>query len=638
MFDALSSLFDTQDFPARWHCGSWTELHGWTHIIADAAIFLAYFAIPCVLLYSVKRLGKIPSPFPKLVFLFAAFIVLCGVTHLNEAIIFWHPHYRLAAVFKVCTAIISLGTVAALIPAIPKFALLRTPAQLESEVLLATDALRKERDLARRFAILVDSSHDAIICVDPLGIVQSWNRRASQLFRHDSAEVIGTSLALYIPETFNRVMEVIKAEGNVKIPHTKIQDNVQGGAEISLAIAPVLDAERKLIAVSITARDISDQQMLKRLTLRAEGLFRVAVEASPSSMIATDQEGKIVLLNAETEKLFGYTREELIGQPIEKLVPIGRREDHPQLREDYGKAPETRSMHDKRELFALRKGGEVFPVEIGLNPVETADGPITLCAIVDRTEALAKQESLESAMAALQERTNSLALSNKELEQFAYVTSHDLKAPLRGMQNAAKWIEEDLPKELVTADMRENLELLMTRAARMESMIDGLLMYSRANQLGNEIHEIDTGALVRDIVEMSGLVDEVTVEVSDDLPTIVSPKIPLEHIFANLISNAQKHRDGKPIVVTISCEDLGSMVAFTVEDNGPGIEDYLLEKVFQIFQTGKARDDFESTGIGLAIVKKLVENYGGEIILTSEVGSGAAFRFTWPKHAVPIEN
>ena len=158
MFDALSSLFDTQDFPARWHCGSWTELHGWTHIIADVAIFLAYFAIPCVLLYSVKRLGKIPRPFPKLVFLFAAFIVLCGVTHLNEAIIFWHPHYRLAAVFKVGTAIISLVTVAALIPAIPRLALLRTPAQLESEILLATNALRKERDLARRFAIWASCS------------------------------------------------------------------------------------------------------------------------------------------------------------------------------------------------------------------------------------------------------------------------------------------------------------------------------------------------------------------------------------------------------------------------------------------------------------------------------------------------
>lgn len=223
-----------------------------------------------------------------------------------------------------------------------------------------------------------------------------------------------------------------------------------------------------------------------------------------------------------------------------------------------------------------------------------------------------------------------LAKSNSDLDQFAYVASHDLKAPLRGIANLSEWLEEDLA-DAMTDKAREQLRLLRGRVHRMEGLIEGILEYSRAGRSSEADEPVDTRALVEDTVELMAPSHDVTITIAPDLPTVMTPKIFLQQIFINLVGNALKHarRDGAK--VEIGASEVGKNWEFFVRDNGPGIEPKFHDRIFGIFQTLASRDKVEGTGIGLAVVKKLVESRGGRIWVESALGAGATFRFTLPQ-------
>jgi light-regulated signal transduction histidine kinase (bacteriophytochrome) len=221
-----------------------------------------------------------------------------------------------------------------------------------------------------------------------------------------------------------------------------------------------------------------------------------------------------------------------------------------------------------------------------------------------------------------------LEKTNRELDQFAYVASHDLKAPLRGIANLAQWIEEDLQDRLGD-DTREMLALMRTRMHRMEALIDGLLQYSRAGRVHQAAERIDTRRLVSEIVDLISPPDGVTIEVADDLPTITAERLPLQQVLMNLVGNAVKHAARDDARVSISARRAGSFWEFAVADNGPGIEPQYRDRIWGIFQTLETRDKVEGTGIGLALVKKLVEAQGGRAWVESTPGQGATFRFSW---------
>ena len=228
-------------------------------------------------------------------------------------------------------------------------------------------------------------------------------------------------------------------------------------------------------------------------------------------------------------------------------------------------------------------------------------------------------------------KAQELARSNTELEQFAYVASHDLKAPLRAIDTLSKWIEEDL-KDLLTGEALENMELMRGRVQRLETLLDDLLAYSRAGRVSTEISEVDMEQSVRAVVELLGLPDGFTVRTSGVLPTFTTAQGPLEQVLRNLINNAVKHHDRSTGTVDVSVADLGDRYEITVADDGPGIPAELRKKAFQMFQTLRPRDESEGSGMGLALVRKLVEWQGGTIRLESGAGGrGAVFRFTWRK-------
>jgi signal transduction histidine kinase len=223
-----------------------------------------------------------------------------------------------------------------------------------------------------------------------------------------------------------------------------------------------------------------------------------------------------------------------------------------------------------------------------------------------------------------------LERSNEELDAFAYAASHDLRAPLRGIANLAQWIEEDLQGAL-RDETRDMLALMRSRMHRMEGLIDGILHYSRAGRVHEPPGVVDVGALVRDVVDLLAP-PAGTVTIAPDLPEVLTERTSLQQVFQNLIGNALKHAGGGARIA-ITSEDAGEFWAFTVADDGPGIPEEFHERIWGIFQTLQPRDTVEGAGIGLSLVRKLVEGQGGTVDLVSSPGAGAAFTFTWRKTA-----
>ncbi len=232
-------------------------------------------------------------------------------------------------------------------------------------------------------------------------------------------------------------------------------------------------------------------------------------------------------------------------------------------------------------------------------------------------------------LAKVQRRQEELERSNRDLDQFAYVASHDLKAPLRAIATLAGWIEEDL-KDQLTGDSKEQMRLLRSRVARMDALIEGVLHYSRVGRMESEGEEVDVGELLGEVIELQAPPTGFTVAVDPDMPTFTTKRLRLGQVFSNLINNAIKYHHRSTGRIEVRAQRRGDFYQFTVEDDGPGIAPEHHDRVFVMFQTLQPRDQLESTGLGLALVKKLIEEEGGKITLESETGRGARFRFTWP--------
>lgn len=251
--------------------------------------------------------------------------------------------------------------------------------------------------------------------------------------------------------------------------------------------------------------------------------------------------------------------------------------------------------------------------------------------IVDVTELVRSRRLVEEHAEELNRATESLSRINRELDQFAYVASHDLKAPLRGIASLATWIQDDLGPTL-TDESRQHLSLLRSRVNRMEALIDGLLQYSRAGRVRNRVEEVSVGDLLKDVIEMLDPPVETMIEMAPSMPVLQTERLPLQQVFFNLIGNAFKHAGRADAHVHIAVQDKGDFFEFTIADNGPGIPRQFHSRIWEIFQTLQPRDKVEGTGIGLALVKKNVEARGGKAWVESDDAAGATFHFLWPKH------
>lgn len=360
------------------------------------------------------------------------------------------------------------------------------------------------------------------------------------------------------------------------------------------------------------------KQMQQELSLRMK-----VIENAPYGILLTDRDGKIKLVNHALEQLFGYTGAELVGQPVECLVPGEQRAAHAKNRHNYqNKNAQPGPMAANRLILGRLRNGNAIPVEVTLSPI-TQDGQTNVIAIVvDVRERIEAQRRIEAQM-------NELARINEEVNNFAYVASHDLKAPLRGIDQLAGWITEDLGDSL-PGETKDHLRLMQQRIGRMERLLNDLLAYSRAGRSKDEIVTVNTRDLVNEIFELAAPEKQIHLQVAADLPVLHTQKVPLELVFRNLIGNAIKHHDKLQGIIEISARPTANGYEFAVRDDGPGIPPEHHQRMFAMFQTLKPRDEVEGSGIGLALVKKAVESMGGVVTVESDGTQGAIFRFTWP--------
>ncbi|MDC0358190.1 ATP-binding protein [Oligoflexia bacterium] len=358
----------------------------------------------------------------------------------------------------------------------------------------------------------------------------------------------------------------------------------------------------------------------------AEFLFRSVIDLSPSGLLMVDSQGKIVLVNSQIQSLFGYTMEELLNQPLETLLPKAIRDKHKENVRSFVTKGAARAMGEGRDLEGCRKDGSYLPVEVGLAPVEIRGERCVLAAVNDITYRKEAEEQL-------QEINDELQRSNEDLESFAYVASHDLKAPLQAIQKLIRMIAED-SETVLSEGGKKKFELLKNRSERMKRLLESLLEYSRAGREKHLAEIIHTSQFARELVELIHPPETFVIEIDEALPTITAYKAPLQKVFMNLISNAIKHHDREKGVIRLSVAKVNcdnDMVEFTIVDDGPGIPEKYQEQIFEMFQTLKPRDQVEGSGMGLAIVKKTVESLGGSIRVESTEGRGTTFRFTLPR-------
>ncbi|NUQ33459.1 MAG: PAS domain S-box protein [Planctomycetaceae bacterium] len=625
---------------------------------------------------------------------------------------------------------------------------------------LRTGELRRSE---ARHAAVVKGAGEGIIVIDGTGIITSINAAALKVFGYDEQALIGRNVTALMPpdlaarhiEGFSRYLRT--GESRVIGQTVRVEGLTRNGARfpIELSISR-FDAPGGPFFVGIL-RDISERVETEERLKQSEERYRLLVNAAPFAIILVNREGKMSLVNDEAERLFGYTRDELIGHSIEMLLPERYRDDHILQRGHYLNHPERRKMGRNRELFGLHKSGKEIPVDIDLSPIELRQGMYVQAAIKDLRDIRKAQEELKAtnrfldsvienipnmvfikdakdlrfvrfnkageellghsradligkndydffpkdqadsftskdrdvfrqggvhdipeepvetkgrgrrllhtkkipilddngrplyllgisediterrmAEERLQQRTDELARSNKELEQFAYIASHDLSEPLRKIQAFGDLLER-LAAEKLDEKGKKYVGYMRDAAERMKTLINDLLQLSRVTSKARPFERVSIKAAIDDaLADLETRIKESdgTVNVGP-MPEIEAEPTQMRQLFQNLIGNALKYRKpGVPPVVIVSAVPLSEPgfngYRFEISDNGIGFEEKFSDKIFQVFQRLHARGEYEGTGIGLAICEKIVTRHNGRIRVTSTPDVGSVFTVELP--------
>ena len=513
---------------------------------------------------------------------------------------------------------------------------------LESpEGILVTAAIRDisvrkaaEKHLAQmegRYRGLLEAAPDAMVVVNQRGEIVLLNVQAEKQFGYRRDELLGQKVKNIIPEGF---AERLIADGTRSAADALAQQIGTGielsgrrkdGSEfpIEIMLSPLESQEGILVTAAI--RDISVRKTAERHLAQMEGRYRGLLEAAPDAMVVVNQGGEIVLLNVQAEVQFGYLRDELVGQQVKNIIPEGFAE---RLIADG-----TRSAADALaqqigtgiELWARRKNGTEFPIEIMLSPLESPEGILVTAAIRDISVRKKSEERLLKT-------AHELKRSNDELQQFAYVASHDLQEPLRMVASYTQLIAKRY-KGRLDADADEFIAYAVDGSNRMQGLIQDLLAYSRAGTNGKPLHEISSENTLKEALRnLRASIEESGAVVTHDLlPAITTNDIQLAQVFQNLIGNAIKYHGAEaPRVHVSATKNGGNEWIFSVRDNGMGISPQYFERIFVLFQRLHGREEFEGTGIGLAVCKKILERLGGRIWVESQPEKGSTFFFALP--------
>jgi PAS domain S-box-containing protein len=486
-----------------------------------------------------------------------------------------------------------------------------------------------------RFRLVVEASPSAMIMVNAAGLISLVKTQTERLFGYARAELLDQPMEMLVPERYRGAHPGHRAS----FFHTPSTRAMGGGRElygrrkdgsempIEIGLNPIDTDEGAFVLASIL--DITERK-------RADERFRLIIERAPFGQLLVDRAGKITLVNAQIEKCFGYNRKELLGRPIEMLVPPRFRAHHAAHRDSFIASPVARPMGFGHELYGLRKDGSEFPVEIGLNPLETDEEVMVLGTIVDITERRLAEREIKRLNAELEqrvsERTAQLQAVNKELEAFSYSVSHDLRAPLRHIDGFSQALLEDYSDKLDDSGKRY-LREVRSASQEMAQLIDDVLQLARVTRSEMRREVVNLSELARAIsAEIRNREPErkVLLKVREGLATRGDKRL-LRIMLNNLLGNAWKFTAQRAEAeITFGGEQKNGENTYFIRDNGAGFDMAYVGKLFGAFQRLHTASEFEGTGIGLATVQRIIYRHGGRVWAEGAVNEGATFYFTLP--------
>ena len=470
---------------------------------------------------------------------------------------------------------------------------------------------------------LLESAPNAMLIADAAGRVVYANSLAEELFGYSRGELRGLAIEYLLPQRFRheyRFKPQQPTMGSGLPLFGQRKDGSEVAIDIGLSSLETTAGTMTMAAIrDMTWRDHSIEELRHKeaqLEHIIDSINDVVWSISPSG-------DRVLFVNSAWERVYGHPHIEAQNNP-----GLWQQTIHPEDRAQVADSLETLLAKDQldMEYRIIRPDGKVRWISDHATVVRDAQGvPVRIDGI---GRDITQRKQVEEHQAVLMHELKS---ANEELKNFAYVVSHDLKAPLRAIGSLADWIATDYADKF-DDEGREHLRLLVGRARRMDALIDGILQYSRVGHTQEGRTDVDLAALLHEVIDSLAPPTHIKIEIDTPLPTVYVERTRMQQVFQNLISNAIKYIDKPQGEIHVGCIPEKKTLKFYVRDNGPGIEQRHFVRIFQLFQTLMPRDRVESTGVGLALVKKIIELHDGSVWLESKVGEGSTFFFTLPKH------
>jgi PAS domain S-box-containing protein len=500
---------------------------------------------------------------------------------------------------------------------------------LEQRVQERTAALSASEE---RYRLLVDGIRDyAILMLDAEGRVASWTRSAERLKGYSAEEILGKPFTCFYTAADRErgyPQEVLRQAsecGHFEDEGWRVRKD--GSLFWASVMVTALRGESgRLTGFSKITHDLTLRKESQEKLRKTEALFRAILELAPDAVLIADEQGKIVLVSAQAEQLFGYPRQELIGQPVELLMPVAKRGGHERNRKKYASDPQLRQMGAGLELAGLRKDGVEFPVEISLSAIKTEGGSWVAAAVRDITERKKVEQQFIRARQHAEE-------ANRAKSGFVAAVSHEIRTPMNSILGMADLLSEsDLNPE-----QKQYVEIFRRAGSNLLILIDDILDLSKLEAGHFELERVafDLEDVVDEALELAGAKAQpkglLLRRVSPPLPNrLIGDPTRLRQVLINLLGNAVKFTEGGEIVLTIRPSARPGEFEFAVSDTGIGIDEEKLRMIFDDFTQADSTTSrkYGGTGLGLGISKRLVERMGGSLSVTSAPGEGSVFRFS----------
>ncbi len=654
MIEFFSKLFDLSDFPPRWRCGNWSEFLGWLHISSDLATWAAYFAIPAVLIYFARK--RADFPFTRIFWLFAGFILACGVVHLIDAVLFWYPIYRISALVKFVTAVVSWTTVIALVQTVPKVihfpSLAATNEQLRVEANQRQETERELRAAKARYEALLSGTRSIVWTTSPEGGFVtpqvSWERYTGQVWNDHRG--FGWTAAFHEDDRSDWISQWASARGEA----TKFQasgriwhHDSQSYRSFVAEAVPVLSRDGSIAEWVGTISDIEGQHKAEMELGAAQSELaqqkrelELIYEAAPVGMSLVDRDLKFLRINETLAKINGYSREYHLGRRLEEVlhdlseqvIPIYTRifaTGQPEL--DIEIVGRTKVNDSDRTWLVSYYPLEVSDPTTGDEPSKKPDQVTAVSSIVqDITDRKLQEKRLQES------ERNALAASKSKSEFLANM-SHEIRTPMAAILGYA----DVLLGYLKDPDNRNCVLVIKKNGKYLLELINDILDLSRieANKLDLQIEKTNLLRLVADIRSLMHVraseknlllvasFDSAVPEVIETDPTR------LRQVLINLLGNAVKFSETGSVVLSVRLIMQPQVaIEFAVSDDGIGISKEQLSRLFKPFSQAdtSVTRQYGGSGLGLAISQRLVEMLGGELLAESELGKGSTFRVILP--------